>query len=130
MPVLERDLDAHVEACEACQDFEADAVAIGRRLRLRAPRPVPDGLVETLVPLLGPSGTTLVTLPFTRRRPRGGSRRSRWARTAGWAGVMAPVVLAAVALAVGVGADPHLVPTRPPSPCTFALLERHVLRGG
>ena len=47
-------LDAHLVACQACRDFESAVLAIGRRLSLRASRPVPDDLVETLVALMGP----------------------------------------------------------------------------
>ena len=122
-------LDAHLVSCQACRSFESGAVALGRSVRLREPRPVPDNLVATLVPLLGPEPTGLWASVRKRRwgPPRYGLY---WASTARWAGAVVPVALAVVGISLGVGSHPHLVPTRPPSPCTIGLVARQPQDGG
>ncbi len=121
-------LDAHVVLCEACRDFEAAALAIGRRLSLRASRPVPDDLVETLVALMGPPQRPIL-VPLGRRRPGTGSGFG-YGPTVRWAAAMLPAVVAAAAFSFGVGSHPRLVPTRPPSPCTIGLIARHIPPAG
>ena len=113
--------------CPACRDFEADAVAIGRRALLRAPRPVP-----RIGGQLGPAA---------RGRPYGLAGRGTttalgatsgfgWNSTARWAGALVPAATAVAAISLGVGSHVHLVPTRPPSPCTIGLVARHLRSGG
>ena len=121
-------LDAHLAGCPVCRDFETAAVALGRQARLRAPRPVPGELVAALVPLLEPARPGF--LGSALQRPRKWGYGLAWAGTARWAGAIAPAVVAAVAISVGAGPHPHLVPTRPPSACTMGLAAQHPQRGG
>ena len=125
-PFPAHSLDAHLSTCQACREFEAAALALGRSVRLRATRPVPDDLVETLVALIGPSPRP-VLISLVRRRSGAGFG---YASTARWAGAIVPAALAAAAISLGVGSHPHLVPTRPPSPCTIGLVARHLPRVG
>jgi predicted anti-sigma-YlaC factor YlaD len=129
LPLAERQLDLHLAQCEACREFQAAVVALGRRARLREPRPVPDDFVARLEPLLEPAPRGFPGLmgngPRARRRPRFG-----WASTAQWAGAIVPAAVAVVAIQLGVGSSSHLVPTRPPSPCTIGLVARHGHGGG
>lgn len=129
-------LDLHLARCQECRDFEMAAVAFGRRARLRAPRPVPEDLVAKLVPLLEPARPGLVAAVRQWRGRAGpgsgwagsGWAATGWASTARWAGALAPAVAAVIAISIGVGSHPHLVPTRPPSPCTVGLVVHHVPR--
>jgi anti-sigma factor RsiW len=120
-------LGAHLASCEVCRDFEANVTGMGRSARLRSAVPVPDGLVASLLPLLEPAPRPALVRARAGRRETG--RRSIWARTAQWAGAVAPAIVAAVALPLGVGTHPHLVPDRPPSACTIGLAAGHVARG-
>jgi hypothetical protein len=120
-------LEHHLAHCQECRDFEMAAVALGRPARLRAPRPVPEDLVTKLVPLLEPAPLGLVAAVRRwrwREAPGSGWASGGWASTARWAGALAPAV-AAVAISIGVGSHPHMVPTRPPSPCTVGLVAHH-----
>ncbi len=121
-------LEAHLVACQACQDFESAVLAIGRRLSLRASRPVPADLVETLVALMGPPPRPIL-VPLGRRRSGTGSGFGH-GPTVRWAAAILPAALAATAISFGVGSHPRLVPTRPPSPCTIGLIARHLPRVG
>jgi hypothetical protein len=119
-------LDTHLVTCQACQDFQTNIVTLGRLAPLRAPRRVPEDLLATLAPLLGPaSGPESLGHTQLRRGPRFGSLLNF-----GWAAPTVPATLALVAISLGVGTHPHMVPTRPPSPCTVGLIERHLQRGG
>lgn len=127
VPVGERDLDAHLASCPSCREFEARIADLGRRVRLMPARPVPDHLVATLAPLLEPSAGSLPrALRQTLRRRFAPGTGPDWAGAAGWAGATLSVVLVAVALSFGVGQHPHLVPTRPVSPCTEGLPSHHL----
>jgi anti-sigma factor RsiW len=127
-PLTGPPLGSHLATCQACRAFEVDAVAIGRRALLRAPRPVPTDLVASLVQLLEPAPTG----------PLAVARRRHWERapgfgltsTACWAGALIPAATAVAAISLGLGSHPHLVPTRPPSPCTVGLVARHLQSGG
>jgi hypothetical protein len=127
-PFSAASLDAHIVLCQPCREFEGAALAIGRRLRLRARRPVPDDLVETLVSLMSPPPRPIL-VPLGRRRSGAGSGFG-YAHTARWAAAILPAALAATAISFGVGSHPRLVPTRPPSPCTVGLIARHLPRVG
>lgn len=118
-------VDLHLAKCPACREFEATALDIGRRARLRAPRPVPDDLVANLVGLLGPAFPGLAP-----RRRWNGAPSFGWASTARWAGALVPAAAAVTAISVGVGSHPVLVPSRPPTPCTISLVAHHLQRGG
>ncbi|HTW06724.1 MAG TPA: hypothetical protein VME46_04390 [Acidimicrobiales bacterium] len=118
VPIAELDLDAHLASCGACREFDAGVAALGRQLRLRPARAVPEGLMAELAPLLEPSARTLRFRLMSLFAP---SRGPSWAGTAQWAGASISVALASLGLCLGVGAHPHLVPTRPPSPCTAGL---------
>ena len=119
-------LDGHLVNCQACRVFKADAAGLGRRARLRSPSPCP-GLLATLTPLLEPGRRTLLASARVAPPLRPGSG---WARTVRWAGAMVPAVVVLVAFPLGVGSQPRLVPTRPPSACTLGLVARHWAGGG
>lgn len=121
-------LGAHLANCLACRDFDADIASLGRRAGLRSPRPAPAALVATLVPLVEAGRRPL--LAGARLRRDGHGFGSGWARTVRWAVATVPAVVVFVALPLGVGSKPRLVPTRPPSPCTAGLVARHTSRRG
>ena len=54
-PVPGAALEMHLGNCQACRDFEAEAVDLGRRAGLRSPRAVPADLLAMLVPVLKPA---------------------------------------------------------------------------
>ena len=122
VPVSRRDLDAHMARCTACREFEAQVLLLGRRVGLTPARSVPTDLVATLTAMVGPSGPR--TAALVRRHPLPRARFS-WASRAQWAAIAIPAVVATVAISMGVGAHPHLVPTLPPSPCTAGLAVHH-----
>jgi predicted anti-sigma-YlaC factor YlaD len=62
LPIAGPGLDAHLAGCPACRDFEAQLAGLGRRLRMRSARPVPQDLAANLVP-------TLEASPRPSRRP-------------------------------------------------------------
>jgi predicted anti-sigma-YlaC factor YlaD len=117
-PVAGPALAAHLTGCRSCRDFEASAADIGRRARLHTARDVPEDLVARLSPLLRPAPRPLAALAGLRGR---GGRPARLS-SARWAASLLPGALAVAALSLGVGAHPHLVPTRPRSPCTIGLI--------
>ncbi len=127
LPPSRASVDAHIAACEACARFEADAVALGLRVGLRAAKRAPDGLVAALV-----SAPRAVPRPglvgAAQRRRYGSPGFGRFGRVR-WAGATLPVLVASVAVSFGAGWHPRVVPTRPPSPCTAGLLAHHVPLG-
>jgi predicted anti-sigma-YlaC factor YlaD len=128
-PVAGPALEAHLASCPACRNFVTGAGALRCLARLREPRTAPDNLVATLMPLLGPAPTGL--LASVRKRRWGPPRYGLgWAGKARWAGAVVPVALAVAGISLGVGSHPHLVPTRPPSPCTIGLVARQPHHGG
>jgi predicted anti-sigma-YlaC factor YlaD len=122
-PLSRPDLEAHLSHCEVCRYFETSVTSIGRSARLQSAVPVPEGLVASLLPLVGAAPRRAWGWPRTSPGPE--RRRSIWARAAQWAGAMAPAIVASVALPLGVGTHPHLVPDRPPSKCTIGLSARY-----
>ena len=118
-------LEAHLNSCLSCRVFEARLATIGRQARLHAPKRAPDDLVAKLRPLLDPAPRAPWVLVH-RWRPGAGPSRLSGAR---WAAAALPAALAVGALSSGVGSQPHLVPTRPPSPCTIGLSVRGMLPG-
>jgi predicted anti-sigma-YlaC factor YlaD len=128
LPFLGAAFEMHLGNCQACRDFEAEVVDLGRRAGLRAPRVVPEDLMATLVPLLEPAPRP--RFPSLRPRRREQGYHPGRARTAQWAGAIVPAVLVSVALPLGFGSQPRLVPTRPPSPCTIGLIARHLSGDG
>lgn len=117
-------LEDHVAVCEGCRIFRAEAVWLTRQLRLRVPKPAPDGLVPLLVSLraaeppaaAGPSPSR----PFLRRS------RNGWLRITQWTGAGVPALIAIPALALGAFGHPHIAASHVPTPCTFSLLAHHV----
>jgi len=122
LPVAARDLDAHLASCAACRHFAAETVALGRQVRLRPARPVPVDLVARLAPLLEAPAPAFLR-GWKSHIARGAGLG--WAGKARWAGATMSVALVALAISLGVGSRPRLVPTRPPSPCTVGLLAHH-----
>lgn len=127
-PSLGAALEEHLANCYACREFQADVASLERRGRLRSPQPVPEDSVATLAPLLEPGRRAL--LASARRWHHHCGLGSGWARTVRWTVAVAPAVIVLVALPLGVGSRPRLVPTRPPSPCTLGLVARHLAGGG
>ena len=114
-------VDAHLKTCSACRDFAESSTRIARWASLRRPVPVPDGLVGSLLSALEPCASR----PAPGAPVRDARAPLSWARTAQWAGAMVPAVIAGLALPLGVGSHTHIVPTRPPSPCTVGLIDHH-----
>ena len=117
-PLPAADLDAHLAGCPACRDFEAQVATLGRQVALTSARPMPEGLVAVVAAMVEPSHRWLEWT--SRYLPLAGSR-SGWASRLQWAGGTLPAVVAVVAISMGAGSPLHLVPTRPPSPCTAGL---------
>jgi anti-sigma factor RsiW len=111
-------LDAHITTCEVCAKFETEAVALGHRAGLRVAKRAPDGLVAALVSVSRPATPPGLVAAGRRRPLQGFGFRHVSIR---WARATLPVVIASVAVSVGAGWHPSLVPTRPPSPCTAGL---------
>lgn len=114
--IAESDLAAHLAGCARCQQFQARAIAVCRRARLRPARPAPPELSRSLAPLLRARSNSplsaLRQLVLGRRAPFG------WSATAQWAAAALPLAAAVVAMFLGVGSHPHLVPSHPKSRCT------------
>jgi predicted anti-sigma-YlaC factor YlaD len=127
-PALGAALEGHLANCPACRGFQADVASLQLQGRLRSPKPVPDDLVSTLASLLKPGRRPLLAL--VRRWCQEHGLSSGWARTVRWTVAVVPAVIVSVALPLGVGSQPRLVPTRPPSPCTVGLVTRHLTGGG
>jgi len=125
-PVSDRDLDNHLAGCRLCRDFEVQVTALGRPAPLTSARPIPEDLVPKLTSMVDPPRRRFARVGI--RRPLLHTRR--WASGFQWAGATLPAVLAAVAISMGAGSHPHLVPTRPPSPCTAGLVVHHASGGG
>jgi predicted anti-sigma-YlaC factor YlaD len=119
-------VEAHLAVCAPCARFAARASALGRHLWLRTAKRPPDTLLATIT-----AAGVMGSGPGWRT---GAGRRglARWAdapalpyaRTARWASATVPAALGLAGLLVGVGTHPHLVPTRPSTPCTAGLHSR------
>jgi predicted anti-sigma-YlaC factor YlaD len=127
-PALGAALEGHLAICHACRGFQADAASLELQGRLRSPKPVPEDLVATLESLVKPGRRPL--LAAVRRWCHEHGLSSGCARTVRWTVAAVPVVVVSVALPLGVGSPPRLVPTRPPSPCTVGLVTRHLTGDG
>jgi predicted anti-sigma-YlaC factor YlaD len=126
LPIAGRVLRAHLAACPACRDFEARVADLGRPVALTSARPIPDDLVPALTAMVEPSYSRSAWP--ARHRLRTGPR-FRWTTCVQWAAATVPALVAVVAISMGAGSHVHLVPTRPPSPCT-AGLAHHAPRAG
>jgi predicted anti-sigma-YlaC factor YlaD len=115
-------LSAHLDACPQCGAFEAGSAGLGRNLALRAPVPVPPGLVVSLVPLV--ERRPPVRLAALRPRLWGAARGPLPERSYRWAAAALPAVIAVAALCLGTGPRPGSVPTRPVTACTAGLVRR------
>jgi predicted anti-sigma-YlaC factor YlaD len=127
LPVSGASLDDHVAACGDCARFEADAVVLGGRARLRAVKRLPDDLLATLMAISEPA-LQPVSVPLARRRQYRPSGFGT-VRTVQWAAAILPVLLGAAALSAGVGSHARLVPTRPPTACTAGFVAHHLPPG-
>ena len=127
LPIASRDLDAHLAGCPACRDFEAQVANLGRQVDLTSARPVPEDLVAALMAMVEPSSPP-VRMDGQTSAPT--CTRPGWASRVQWAGATVPALVAVVAISMGAGSHLHLVPTRPPSPCTAGLAVHHAARGG
>lgn len=119
-------LDAHIASCDECANFQTLAVDVAHRVALRAAKQAPDDLVAAVVSVYRP--VPRPGLVGAARRRRRGVSLGR-VGTVRWAGATLPALLAFVAVSVGAGWHPRVVPTRPPSPCTAGLLAHHLPLG-
>lgn len=124
-PISEEIVTGHLAQCQACQAFRRSVVSLTREIRVRAFDPVPNDAGEILE-LLGYSGQAL-TPRCGRAHSRAERRRFSWARASQWAAGIVPLGLAVPALALGVFAHIHIVPSHVLTPCTIGL---HHVRGG
>lgn len=111
-------LSGHLENCPPCRELAGQIAALGRPWGVRARKDTPVGLMPLLLPLLGSAHPRAVLLRRVRSAVQSelyGARPMRWLTAA------VPVVVVSVALSAGLGEHPHLVPTRPASPCTVGL---------
>jgi hypothetical protein len=117
-------LEDHLAVCELCRTFRDEVVSLTRQVRLRVPKPAPEGLVPLLVSLR--AGDPQAATSASRHRPF--LRRSRlgWLRVTQWTAAGAPAVIAIPVLALGAFGHPHIVASHVPTPCTFYLLGHHV----
>ena len=115
-------IDAHLDACSKCREFDSRLANLARPLRIRPTTTVP----PTLLPLLRGARATGNTVDTSRRwRPR-----FELPRVAGWAMAAVPAALAIVALAqLGVGHVTHYPPALTPTRCTSYFLVHHVWPG-
>lgn len=127
LPVGDRDLDAHLARCATCREFEAQVLVLAHKVGLRSARPVPKDLVAALAAMVEPADPPTTGLV---RRCSLHWARFGWASRLQWAGIAIPAVVAAVAISMGAGTHTHLVPTRPPSPCTVGLALHRPSGGG
>jgi hypothetical protein len=115
---------AHLSACPDCRAFLESLSPLARQIRLRAARPVPDGLVELLTPGPGPPHSSTRTIT----RYLGVPSLSNWRSSARWACAVVPAGIAIPALALGAFAHVHIIPTHVVTPCTASLGLLHHMR--
>jgi predicted anti-sigma-YlaC factor YlaD len=126
LPVRMAALDAHFTVCPACRALR-DRVAStlpDQRLSLRTSRTPPPALIRDLVALLEPPPFGAAQVARRRGRMRRATGRRSLARATQWTAATAVVVVAAIALPIGAGAHPRLVPSRQPTTCTAGLDRR------
>jgi len=126
-PVAEAIVAAHITDCQACREFGAGVMTLKRRLRLEALAIPTGGGANEVLALLGNPGQSSRSGGES-QLPRPGPSRGRrsWARATRWAVGLAPLGFALPALALGVFAHVHVVPSHVLSPCTLGL---HHVRG-
>jgi anti-sigma factor RsiW len=117
--ITEASVTDHLGRCQACREFRASVVSITRRMRVRALAPVSSRATEILG-LLGCAGQAPATRPHGSRRWAGKPRFS-WVRATQWAAGIAPLGFAVPALALGMFAHIHIVPSHVLTPCTMSL---------
>ncbi|HUC36757.1 MAG TPA: zf-HC2 domain-containing protein [Acidimicrobiales bacterium] len=116
-------VSAHVDGCDECRRVQLEMSDLARRSGVTSPRPVPEGLVpmlsEVLREDLGSQPASTKARPW--REVVSPRRMLRWGVAA------APVLVLSVALPLGAGANPRLVPSHLRTPCTAGL---HFAHGG
>jgi len=122
-PIPETAARAHLSRCEACRDFEARVVSLAREMSVRALPPRPDCTTEMLTSL-GFSGEVLATQDGREHAWWSYRRRLAFVRATQWTAGLAPLVLAVPALALGVFAHAHIVPSHELTPCMMSLAHR------
>jgi anti-sigma factor RsiW len=123
-PVSEAIASAHISQCHRCQEFRTSVVTLTREMRVRAFEVAPHDAGEILERLDHRDKVA---------KPRHGGvrlwaerRRFSWARATQWAAGVVPLGVAVPALALGVFAHIHVVPSHVLTPCTIGL--HHVPR--
>lgn len=116
-------IEDHLAVCERCRTFRAEVVSLTRQLRLRVPKPTPEGLVPLVVSLR--TGDSQAATGPSRLRPFLRRSRPGWLRVTQWTAAGAPAIIAIPAIALGAFGQPHIVASHVPTPCTFYLLARH-----
>ncbi len=118
LPIPEPVVTTHLSQCKRCSDFKARVVSLTREMSVRAV-PEPDCTTEMLTSL-GLSGGALSTCAV--REPAWAHRRGlSFARATQWIVGLAPLVVALPALALGVFAHTHIVPSHELAPCMMSL---------
>jgi predicted anti-sigma-YlaC factor YlaD len=119
-PVAEDIAVAHIAKCGECATFRANVVSLTRQMRVRVHTPAPSREAKILAML----GCNDAAPPIYESRWRrwGDRRRLSWVRAAQWAAGLVPLGVAVPALAIGVFAHVHIVPSHVLTPCTVALV--------
>jgi predicted anti-sigma-YlaC factor YlaD len=123
-PLSEAITAAHIARCAGCEAFRTGVLSLAREMRVRAFDPAPDGPGDVLERLGCADRVREPTLDRTHFSAQ--KCRRSWARASGWAIGIAPVGFAVPALALGVFAHIHVVPSHVLTPCTLGL--HHVSR--
>jgi predicted anti-sigma-YlaC factor YlaD len=109
----------HLTTCVACREFEDKTAVLTRQLRIRALESIPDLTGEILrrIAEVEPIATPIVV--EERRWTAPTTAMTRWALA------IVPLGLALSSLASGAFTKPHIVPSRPVTPCTASLAHYH-----
>ncbi|MGH9028923.1 MAG: zf-HC2 domain-containing protein [Acidimicrobiales bacterium] len=114
-------LDAHLESCGECAEFETSVTFLLPRVGLRLTRRVPDDFYKVLA---GRSGVDLRKRAGPIERLRGVRQPSRRLFPAKLLAAVAPAAAAVTALPLGLSVHSDVTPTHVRTPCTIWLHDR------